>query len=256
MKTSNILFSAAIITAILSIRFADSWGQVRMTTDNKPVNTTSNLWLKIYDLKITQKLPKPVKHLKFLGNGNRVSLNIEEKEDSELFSQTPQAFTYAIHADTLVIDVVHDYAYIMLKQAIPVEQITLHQVRLDANGFNQEELSVNAQKESHFSIVQNWRDLKNSQNIGYLDLCATECSSINLKKLKVNTASAVIENSVLNYNPDINIDSLSVTLRGRSTVSSNNRHVVNEVKNLIVSGDKQYFKREFAGKDVDVTIGP
>lgn len=252
MKTSNILFIVAIITAILSIRFSDSWGRVQMTTDNKPVNTTSNLWSKIYDLKITQKLPKPVKHLKFLGNGNRISLGIEENEDSKLFSQTPQAFTYAIHADTLVIDVLHDYAFIVLKQAIPVEQIALHQVRVDVNGFNQEKLSVDAQKESHFSIASGWGDQEKTQNITYLDIYATERSSVNLGRLKVNTASATIENSVLNYDPNIKVDSLFVTLDGRSTVLSNDRHVVNEVKNIIISGNKQYFKKEFAGKDVRI----
>lgn len=252
MKTSNILFSAAIITAILSIRFSDSWGGVQMTTDNKPVNTTSNLWLKIYDLKITQELPKPVKHLKFLGNGNRISLSIEENEDPRLFSRTPQAFTYAIHADTLVIDVIHDYAFIVLKQAVPVEQITLHQVRLDASGFNQEELSVNVQKESHLSIASDWRDQEKTRNITYLDIYATDRSSVNLGRLKVNTASATIENSVLNYDPNIKVDSLFATLHGRSTVLSNDRHVVNEVKNIIISGNKQYFKKEFAGKGVRI----
>src|SRR5690606_22968877 len=151
MKTSNILFILAIATAILGIRSTESLYTVTMTADNQPVNTISSLWLKMYDLKVTQELPTPVKHIKIRGNGNRVFLDFREQEESSLFSQDPQAFTYSIDFDTLVIDVLHDYTNIVLKQPTPVEQITIYQATVDANGFNQEKLAINAHDESHFS---------------------------------------------------------------------------------------------------------
>ncbi|RZF58122.1 hypothetical protein [Sphingobacterium corticibacterium] len=254
MKTSNILFILAIATAILGIRSTESLYTVTMTADNQPVNMISSLWLKMYDLKVTQELPTPVKHIKIRGNGNRVFLDFQEQEESSLFSRDPQAFTYSIDFDTLVIDVLHDYTNIVLKQPTPVEQITIYQATVDANGFNQEKLAINAHDESHF--FANRYNRKQIDNITHLDICATDRSLVNLEALKAKTASVTMRHAVLHYSPNAKIDSLFVTLYGRSSVSSNNKDVVNEINNLIVSGNEQYFQKKFAGKNVTVTIRP
>lgn len=72
----------------------------------------------------------------------------------------------------------------------------------------------------------------------------------------MKNATVNLENAVLSYNANVEADSLLVTLKERSTVASQNRDVINQINNLVISGDKQYFKKEFAGKGVDVIVQP
>lgn len=252
MKTSNILFILTIIVAYLVIRYYDSVGKVTMTRDNQPTNTLSEFWLKMYDLKVTQELPESVKQIKILGNGIRtIHLNILKSEKPSLLCMSPQNFKYSIEVDTLIIHNTGGLsAHITLQQPLPIEHITVYQAKVYASGFHQDKLSITAQKDGHFSTGGDTRSRKDS--VAYLDIYATERSSVDLTELRMNSASAVIENAVLSYDAKTEADSLRVMLKKRSTVTSQDRDVVNQINNLIVSGDKQYFKKEFIGKGVNV----
>ncbi|MBD1434833.1 hypothetical protein H8B06_18560 [Sphingobacterium sp. DN00404] len=256
MKTSTILFILAFIIGYIAIRFFDSWGQVSMTMDNQPTNALSKFWLQMYDLRVTQELEKPVKHVKSKGRGERIYLEIQQHEESLLFSRSPQAFTYSRDGDTLIIYNTEQYTHILLRQPIPLDQITLHQAKAFVAGFHQEKLSVAVHDGGSLYTNFSNRDNAGIDSVSHLQVYATTGSSVNLNRLTGSTVSATLDNAVLNYGAETKVDSVFAKLHGRSTVSSNNRDAVNQIGHLVVSGNKEYFRKEFIGKAVDVNVRP
>lgn len=252
MKTSNILFILTLVIGFIAIRFFESWGNVKMTADNQPANTLSKLWLKIYDTKVTQELPKPIKYVKLMGSGQRIYLEMQQHKDPHLFSPNPQTFTYTFTGDTLVIQAIGNFAHIVLKQPVPGEHVALHHVKASVVGFSQDKFTIHAHDES--SLLPDLFNRDSRDSVGHLYVYATDRSLVDLHHLRANHVSSTMENAVLNYGSETKADSVAVTLRGRSTVRSKNKDAVNQIGQLTVSGNKEYFNQEFAGKGVDVVM--
>ncbi|PRD47318.1 hypothetical protein [Sphingobacterium haloxyli] len=258
MKTSHTLFALTVLLATLSAVFFGSMGNVKMTHENQPINTLSKLWMKQYDLKVTHELSQPARYLKVIGNGtaSRTYIHIQKTEHPSLFSMTPQNFTHEIKNDTLFIYTTNNYNTINIRQQTPIEQIILRQENAFIMGINQDRLSIDVQESSSLNLGDNWYNREKLDSISHLNLLAADRSNVRLSKLEIKKATVKLENAVLNYDASVEADSLMVSLKERSTVSSKNQGVINQVNNLIVSGDKQYFAKEFAGKNVDVVILP
>lgn len=258
MKKSDILFISAIFLAVLSIVFSASIGQVKMTRENEPLNSLSKFWMDMYGLKVTENLPQSIKYLRIIGQNNRhpTIIEINNNKQANLFSRQPQSFTYQVNNNTLFLYPKKKYTYIDLNLPKALEKITL----CYGNACivtQQDSLAIDVQNGSHLSLGESrYRLLNKAQHINHLKLQITDRSTVSLGRLKLKTTQADLENAVLKYDANVEADSLRVTLKNRSTVTSQNRNVVNQINNLVVSGDKQYFKQEFAGKDVNVMILP
>ena len=121
MKTSRILFALTILVAVLALLFQGNFSSIKMTQENQPVGALSKLWLKMYDLKITDSLSKPVKYIKVFGNGANTHLYVQKVNQPALFSTYPQGYTYQVNGDTLLLHIAKSYANIHLKQDVPIE---------------------------------------------------------------------------------------------------------------------------------------
>ncbi|MBD1434129.1 hypothetical protein H8B06_14925 [Sphingobacterium sp. DN00404] len=257
MKTSNILFILAIATAILGIRFTESLCTVTMTLDNKPIDNISKFWLKRYDLKVTQELPQPIKHIKVTGDTDKeLQLEIHKTQGAEnnLFSHNPQQFDYKTVGDSLLIHVTGKYARIDLRQATPVEDVEAQYINVNIQHIMQDKFRIAAMDGSQFFLKRNYLRRDEQDTIGYLTIESTKQANVTLANIYINNANVSLNDAVLSYSSTTQIDSLSVHLDGRSTVKLNSGDKGQQVANISLSGNKQFFKKELLGKDVNINI--
>src|SRR5690606_27608531 len=157
MKTSHILFALTILAATLGILFQENLSSIKMTHENQPTNTLSKLWLKMYDLKVTDSLSKPIKYIKVFGNGANTYLYLQKVNQPSLFSTYPQSYTYRLNGDTLLLHIQKSYANIHLNQTAPIEQIAIHRGSLTLTGLMQDSISLLATQNSQLELGNRWQ---------------------------------------------------------------------------------------------------
>ncbi len=248
MKTSHILFAIALFMGILATFYIELIGNIKMTTENKPTNSISAFWLRFYDIKVTQEFSKPIRYVKVTGGKDKdLYLNIQKApaDKSSLYSSNPQNFIYQIVNDSLLIHIESRFANITLHQNVPLASIEARQVNVCLNNIIQDQLHIVAIDNAHFYVSKPFERSDQRDSIGELTVHAANASNVWLDNLIVNNSNTVMNDAVLNYTSSTQMDSLTVQLHGRSTVTSNFNE--SRIASIRISGNKEYFKKEFLG---------
>jgi len=254
MKTSHILFALAIATATTAIFYREFIGNVTMTLDNQPSNALSRFWLNFYDLKVSHPLPRPVKHIRVSGIGKQpfVVLGTEKTENRSVFGINPQGYTVRVEEDTLFLEVERDFAYVRLQQSEPIFGVSVRNGNLNLSRpfFHPDSVAFLLEEGSSLTISRGEEDQADS--IARVRMEVRGHSTVSLIDEKMEAVSALLDNSTLTYRSVSQVDSLFVALKGESKVYSRNWRDEQGVKKLVISGDRQHFNEEFAGKGVEV----
>lgn len=255
MKTSHILFVIALFMGASATFYTGFIGNIKMTTVNKPINSISTFWLKCYDIKVTQDLPHPIKHIKVTG-GNDKNLYLKfqknQTEESTLFSVDPQNFSYEVVGDSLLIQIKSSYANITLQQNAPIASIEAQEVSVNLNSIVQEKLHIAATDKGRFSLSYPFQRNEQQDSIGKLTIRAANAANVFLDNVAINTSNALMDDAVLHYTPSTQMDSLAVHLQGRSSVTNDFNE--SRIAGIHISGNKKYFKKELLGKDAPVIL--
>ena len=257
MKTSSILFISTIMMLTLTLVFQITLKDAEISYDNKPLNSLSKFWMDRYDIHVQQSFAKPIKYLKIAGNDqeSHTYITIKENKQPGLFSSTPLSFTHELHGDTLILrPIAGAYSAIEIKQprSTALELLTLARGDATINGFREDELTLHVSEGSTLLVGSAYARSNERNRIGKLHLYVKNSSTVSLDKFMSNTVEANLENGILKYTAGVEVDTMQVNLKGRSTVLAQQAEVVNQVKNLFISGNQTYFKKERVGKNVGI----
>ncbi len=260
MKTSNILLSIAAILVLIWLNIPALTGKITLTDKGTPVNGLSKFWQDKYDIALHREIQNTMKHIKIIGDTDhysRIYLNLYPISDStkarpnKLFSESPQNFSYKTVKDTLILTV-KGYANINIHHREEISSITgVNNCYLTLGKLQQRDVDISADNKSTVRFYPGQSDKRFHMN--NMTVKASNGSKIELIDLKADKISAQIMNGLLEYDSSVSIDTLNIKLAGKSSVRTlSEENATVGLKNLIISGDKTYFKPDFVGKGVTV----
>ncbi|SFS93375.1 hypothetical protein [Sphingobacterium wenxiniae] len=256
MKKSIILFIAATGIAVSLYLFPSLYGNVIMKDNNQPADGLSKLWIGKRDLRPVKPLDSEITIVKIIGNSHDLFLNVGQADSSTLNSREVNRYRYYIHQDTLFIEMKgNGNLFVETKDKIKEFIIQNTNLRVVCQG-EYPALKIALDQQTRANITSSEAFKGAFVTIDSLDIKAADESVINLAAIKAHQIKAQIDNAEMNYDSSLHVDTMVVALNGRSTVKSSNHTEEQKVKNLTISGNQQYFKKEFAGKGVQIITKP
>ncbi|MHC8948045.1 hypothetical protein [Sphingobacterium hungaricum] len=249
MKKSNIYFSIAILIMLAFAFFPPLLGNIRIKERDVPADFLSAYWIKTFDYKTSSKLPDNIQFIRVEGNENYVQLNVNRSDSTVLNSPRPDQYEFEVKNDTLILKTFKKDMTFYIQSKQEIKSVDIRNTYAYLNVPNQDSLIILGEDKSKIDMSHNDNDTSKFSKI-FVKLKSE--SRLYFRNVKSEKIDIVLENSVFNYDSKLNVDSVSVNLVGKSTVKSQNSDEVQHVKNLRISGDKTYFKNEFAGNGVNV----
>jgi len=249
MKKSTLYFSLAIAIMFICALYQPLIGSVYLDKDGKPADLISKIWMQFFDVQTIETIPDQIKHLKIYGDGNHSTMIIYSQVDStHINSDKLNKIEKIVVKDTLILKVrdIHIFG-VYIKGNL--SSITLNNVKTNWNLKQMDSMTIIAENGTHVN-----NHFTDTLNLKKLSLQIKDRSTFTVMPLKADKINAHIEDGALYYNSGLSTDSLIVNLVGKSVVRCEQPNEMQYVKNLIISGNKQYYKDHFTNKNVNVTL--
>lgn len=250
MKKSILYFSIATLFGISIWYFPSLSGEVILNQKEEPVGLFSKLWAAGRPIKLTQSYPEGIRVLKIDAHGNSLNLLLN-KGDNSYYSRDLKKFTASISKDTLIIQM-KGLASFFVTDNGNLEKIIIDQANAG--------ISMGAAKELLTLELNNCKDINLTQSnkvnfaLSHLQLNLRGKSKLNLGEGRLKSITAQLSDAELNYSNKLSVDTAYVNLQGRSTVKSTDAGSVQELKTLLLNGNKQFFKANLIGKNVALVL--
>lgn len=236
-------------------------GLMKIGPDNKPVDFLSRFWFDQSDQPSHQhSLPK-FRHIELDGGGRNFSLTLNKNKSyaSEAFSDTYKNLSVAVKNDTLFITSLNKRGnYITLDIGHQLSHLTVKHA--DVNVIIAQELvdnmHLNVLGQSEFVFNHFTREEADTLQkvIPKLTVVVSEQSKAYLLDSYIGQLDVDLQEGLLRYSPKLKVDTMNVKLAGKSAVSSTQFDDNNQVHVLNVSGDKDYFRKELIGQNVQLNL--
>ena len=254
MKKTTVYFSIATALTACLFLFPSLTGSIMLDENEKPKGFLSKLWAGNKTEFMTHSYPNDIRVVRIEGSSNPVNVDLLEGE-KKLFSPTPNSHKLRFSKDTLIIKT-NNAAYLQLYASNNLTKIIFEHVTGNLS-IKDRKTPFKVELIQSSTIRLNLPSLAGDDStdvITDLNLFVSDKSVATLVSGKAKSIVARVNNAELNYSNVVAVDSASVQLAGRSIVKSlsfDNEHKLN---NLIVSGNKQYFKPELIGNNVQLQI--
>lgn len=255
MKKSTLYFSITTGIVACLLYFPSLTGSVVLDENEQPTDFLSKLWAGNKKISLTHAYGDNIRVLK-IENAARWSTKVTVREgENKYLGAQPNSYIPRNSGDTLILKVT-DGAYFDVQTAGNLKTVVISKTdaHIDISNLHRS-ISIEATNSSNVRL--NLPALaKEDTTVRQKDLqlAVAGKSVLTLINGGVKNLQARVENGELNYSNAVVIDSANVQLVGRSIVKSAAITEAHKLRKLVVSGDKQYFKRELTGNDVQLHV--
>lgn len=258
MKKSTLSFATAIVLIILVCSAPQLVGYVCLKEPDRdtPADYISALWIKASGINPVADIAieEPFRHIKIVGNGHFCNLHLLQADSTKIHGSRVYELGAQVIKDTLIMRPKGSvYIAVNTNNNILSIHIDHSNLQIRADEYS-DTLSIHANRSSAISLAPLRSNTTDSagKHISHLHLYLKDKSTAEIDQLNIDKIHATVHHSELSYSAGLKSDTLDVTLFGKSIVRSNAPKHINQIKNLIVKDDKQYFKPELVGQGVNL----
>lgn len=207
------------------------------------------MWLDKSGKQLQHDYPATIRVLKIEGSGDDLIFSVKQGANN-FYSKKIYNYTSRISGDTLYLKTKGETEFSISNRG------TLNKIIIEkAHGFIHDERNTGI---SSFEIGNSSRmrlfTKLDTTAAKQLQLQVRDESVLQLNNGKISTITATVNNGEIILGSKLMTDTANIRLEGRSTVRSDMPGNMQEVKNLIVSGNRQYFKEKNMGKGMTIRM--
>lgn len=265
MKTSNIIF-VSVLALFLVVGFVPQLlGIMKIDRDNKPIDLMSQL---LYDHtsrsdELNRVLPK-FKYIQVDGRNHDFSLTLYKSEvaKTRIIGSSLTNVIVDVKNDTLFLASRNNkYDLLNLEIGHEVKQLTINNANIQSwiSPPLLKNLHIQVQGQSEF-VLQPFTPPHEEKAdvilpfIPRLSIAASEQSRVHLSYQHIGQLQVNLQEAMLRYLSNLKVDTMNVKLVGKSTVSSSQIFDNNQIQVLNVSGDKDFFRKDLIGRNVQLNV--
>lgn len=261
MRKSIIYSSIAACIVVCVIFIPALTGKANLKQGKEPADWLSKVLLGNKDYRLTKTIEQPFHAIKIIGNKNQLTLDLGTGSENNIACDKPFGYEAKVENQTLIITLLMDDVFLKIQMSEPASALNFSNtsVYLRAGELKSNKLTVaaNAQSSIYFTgsksnLVDKREALAGTNSIDSLYIIAADETFMELQDLKTKSIDGQISGSELTYQPSVNTDTMRLALKGRSVVRATDRASMQQVKNVEIRGDKNYFKPHFLGNGVQL----
>lgn len=266
MKKSHILFASTLTLLLAVACIPQLVGLIKYDHENKPADFMSRFWAENFSRDNGEMILEDFHYIHIEGQGQlegqKQTFFVVKKSQSDTakaWHVSPRSVKMEVKNDTLYMKLLSQYGnYFELGVPNSIHQLTVNQAKLSA-GFEEDlvnDMQLNILGGSDFSFSPPYRDEGDTiqRVIPNLRFSISGKSRVFVGEYYVEGLHADLQDGLLRYSHNLKVDTMDVKLTGKSSVSSIGRNENNQIGLLNVSGNKEYFRKEFVGQNVQLNL--
>lgn len=261
MKKSNILFASILALLLVVACVPQIVGLIKYNHENKPADFMSRFWAEHFNRDQGETILDRFHYIHVDGKDKRISLHVNKGQSDTVkaWNVSTKEVKMEVKNDTLFLKPLNkDGFYLVLDVPNAIRQLTVNQSKLSTS-FAEDlmnDMQLNILGGSDFTLGPPYRGEEDSiqRVIPNLRFAISGKSRAFVDNYYVEQLNVDLQDGLLRYSQNLKVDTMTVRLAGKSSVSSIRGDENNQIGLLQVSGDQKYFRKEFIGQNVKLNI--